>query len=165
MTMVHSPETQVAATEQARRRQVRREIVLPFAGGFVFVLLLVGVAALLFRQGGTGLVANLLLTVLVLCPLALCVFPFTLVMVAAMYGVGKLNTFIYRPLRGLEGLSVKMNQTVARFGKQAVDKTIDLSAAYEKFDRLVISQLDTPDPSRKATPIPVQPVQPVKKEE
>lgn len=139
-----TPEQQIADTQRQRRRQNLREIVLPFAGGVVFVLALTVITALLPREGAANFIANLFATLFLLCPLALCVFPFALLMVAAVYGMGRLNQLVYKPLRGLEGLTVKLNNGSSRLSQRIADTTIDLSTTYEKLDRAVISKLDPP---------------------
>jgi len=139
-----TPEQQIAETQRQRRRQNLREIVLPFTGGVVFVLALTVITALLPREGAANFVANLFATLFLLCPLALCMFPFALLMVSAVYGMGRLNELAYKPLRGLEGLTVNLNNSSSRLAQRIVDTTIDLSATYEKLDRAVISKLDPP---------------------
>lgn len=67
------------------------------------MLALTVITALLPREGAANFIATLFGTLFLLCPLALCVFPFTLLMVAAVYGMGRLNQLAYKRCAGWKG--------------------------------------------------------------
>lgn len=143
--MSDSSQPGIEATRRTRRRQNFREIALPFSLGVLALIGIVLLVAVLPRPGTASFVATVLGTLFFLCPLALCLFPFTILMVAAMYGLGRVNDAVSRPLVAVERLAIRANQTVARYGKRIADRTVDLSTAYEQFDRAVISKLDQTD--------------------
>jgi hypothetical protein len=109
--MTRSPEQRLAETEQTLRREQRLQIWLPFVIGVVIVLMLVVFAVLTPR---VSVVANCLLTVLILCPAVLCFLPIYFVLVFAVSGMNSAYNSAARPLRGLERLSVRvLNRTVS----------------------------------------------------
>lgn len=149
--MSDSSQPGIEATRRTRRRQNFREIALPFSLGVLALVGIVLLVAVLPRPGTSSFVATLLGTLFFLCPLALCLFPFTILMVAAIYGLGRVNDAASRPLIAVERLAIRANQTVERYGKRIADRTMDLSSAYEQFDRAIISKLDQTDQPPSST--------------
>ncbi|MGQ9910037.1 MAG: hypothetical protein ACUVS2_14510 [Candidatus Flexifilum sp.] len=149
--MARIDEQGIEATRRRRRRQNRREIVLPFAIALFILIGLVLLTAVLPREGVPSVTANLLATLFFLCPLALCLLPFALMLVAAIYGLGQLNERAARPLIAVERLSIQARQSAERLGQQIAERTIALSSAYEQFDRAVISKLDAAGAQQPAT--------------
>src|SRR4051794_15220821 len=99
--------TDSSDSQRVHRRAMRREILLPFAGGVILVVVLVIVAA---AEGATPTsgVANTMLTVLILCPLALCLLPVYLLLVLAVVGMNRAHDLIAKPLRQLEALTLTL---------------------------------------------------------
>ena len=77
----------ISGTE-IHRRAVRREIILPFVGGLLLIIVLVVIAAVEGETPTSG-VANTMLTVLILCPMALCLLPIYLLLVVAVVGMNR----------------------------------------------------------------------------
>lgn len=149
--MANIEEQGIEATRRRRRQQNRREIVFPFAIALVILIGLVLLTAALPRTGASSVIANLLATLFFLCPLALCLFPFALMLVAAIYGLGRLNERVAQPLIAVERLSIHTRQQMERLGQRVAERTIALSSAYEQFDRAVISKLDSAGPQQPMT--------------
>src|SRR3982751_4009599 len=93
-------------SKKLHRRAVRLEILLPFAGGLLLIILLVVIAAIAGKTPTSG-VANTMLTVLMLCPMALCLLPVYLLLVVAVFGMNRVYNLIAKPLRQLQELSLK----------------------------------------------------------
>jgi hypothetical protein len=107
--MTLTPEQRLAETEKTLRRDQRLHIWLPFAVGAILLIVLVAFAALLPR---VSVVANCLLTVLILCPALLCLLPIYFLTVFAVFGMNSLYNGAAKPLRSLEKLSARvLNRT------------------------------------------------------
>lgn len=148
--MAEREEQAIEATRRRRRQQNRREIVFPFAIALVALIGLVLLTAVLLRTGATSIIVNLLGTLFFLCPLALCLFPLVIMLVAAIYGLGQLNERAARPLIAVERLSIRTYERVGHLAQQIAERTIALSSVYEQFDRAVVSKLD-PDGAPRPT--------------
>jgi hypothetical protein len=130
-------------SQKIHRRAVRREIVLPFAGGILLIVVLVVIAAL---QGETPIsgVSTTMLTVLILCPLALCLLPIYLLLVFAVVGMNRAHDGIARPLRSLENLSLTLRERTTSASDRLARTTINWSARFAPLDKLVFSLFDRP---------------------
>jgi hypothetical protein len=138
------PEQQsLEETRRNRRRQVRREIVLPVAGGFILLLGVVLIAWRLPTPQHTAFVSNLLLTLLILCPAVICLFPVYLLLVFAIYGMGRANQSIYRPLSRLEALTHRMSARTDAAAEQIAQRTIGLSSRFARLEHIVLKLAET----------------------
>ena len=129
--------------ERIHRRAVRRQIILPFAGGVILVAALVVIVA---SQGETPTsgVSTTMLTLLMLCPLALCLLPIYLLLVMAVAGMNRAHSGITRPLRRAEALSVEMRERTVSISDRLARESINLNARFAPLDRLLFSLFDRP---------------------
>jgi hypothetical protein len=136
------------SSQQAHRRAVRREILLPFAGGLLLIVVLVVLAA---SQGAvpTSGVANTLLTVVILCPLALCMLPVYILLVVAVFGMNRVHDTIGKPLRALENLTITLRERTYGISDRAARTTINLNARFAPLDRMVFSYFDRDRPKNE----------------
>lgn len=139
MTTTDQPNSQ-----HRHRRETRRQILLPFVGGVVLVVVLVIVAALAGRAPLSA-AANLLLMVLVLCPLVLCLLPLYFLLAIAVAGVGRAHGGIAAPLRRVEDLSVSLRDRTKTITERAARVTIGLNARFAPLDKTLFSLFDRPD--------------------
>lgn len=139
-----TPEQQIEATRRIRRAQVRKEIVLPFLGGVLVLIVIVVIAAFLPSRGHTSFVADFLLTLLILCPAVICMFPIYMLMVFAVYGMGRVNKGIYRPLSAAEGLTNRMKARTETVANTVAERTINVSAQFARLEQTVL-KLAEPD--------------------
>jgi len=130
-------------SKKIHRSAVRREILLPFAGGLVLITLLVVIAAVAGKTPTSG-VANTLLTVLILLPMALCLFPVYVVLVVAMVGMNRAYDLIAKPVRQLQDLSLKLRDRTYSLADRAARTSINLNARFALLDKLVFSVFDRP---------------------
>lgn len=133
-----TPEQQIEATRRTRRRQVRKEIILPIFGGFLLLIAIVVIAALLPSRGHTSFVADFLLTLLILCPAVICVFPIYMLIVFAVYGMGRVNRGIYRPLSAAEGLTNRLKTRTEHVADSVAQRTINLSSQVARLESVVL---------------------------
>jgi hypothetical protein len=130
-------------SQKTHRRAVRREILLPFAGGVLLVIVLVVIAA---AEGAipTSGVANTMLTLLMLCPLALCFLPVYLLLMLAIVGMNRAHDGISRPLRQLEALTLTLRDRTYSLSDRAARVSINLNSRFAPLDKLLFSRFDRP---------------------
>ena len=140
MTTTDQPNSQ-----DLHRRETRRQILLPFAGGVVLVVaLLIGV--IVAGRVPASAAANLLLTVLVLCPLAICLLPLYFLLVVAIAGMSRAHSGIAAPLRRVEDLSAGLRDRTKTVTERAARMTITLNARFAPLDKTLFSLFDRPAP-------------------
>ncbi|MDX2160795.1 MAG: hypothetical protein SF162_05670 [bacterium] len=138
------------AQVRAIRAAARRAIWLPFGLGLLAILLL-SLATLTFpdvRQ--IDLVANFLL-VFVLCPAILCLFPVYLLFVLAVYGMGRLNQGVSKPLMRVERLTASADERVTGISARLAKASITFNARLAYIDRAVFSIFDERPENRETT--------------
>ena len=96
--MASSSDSRHPASEDTHRRETIRYILLPMVGLSVLVLAGAVISLLLPGRLQVSLIADWLLTILFLCPLALCLFPVCILMVAAIVGMNKAHSAIANPM-------------------------------------------------------------------
>lgn len=141
--MTHLTTTDRQNSQRLHRRAVRREILLPFAGGVILIVALVVIAALQGETPTSG-VSTTMLTVLMLCPLALCLLPIYLLLVFAVVGMNRAHDGIARPLRSLENLSLRLRERTLSASDRLARVSINWSARFAPLDRLLFSMFDRP---------------------
>ena len=109
------------------RRETRRQILLPLLAGTLLIVVLVGVVLILPRRAQVSIISDFLLTILMLCPAAVCLLPVTIGLLVAAFGAGRLHDSAAPPLRGLQArtaaisdradaLANAVNQRVVAYG-------------------------------------------------
>lgn len=126
-------------------RAVRREILLPFAGGLLLIIALIIVALVAGQMPISG-VANTMLTLLVLCPIVLCLFPIYLILIVALVGMNRAHNGIAKPLRRLEALSLQLRERTYSTSDRLARSSINLNTRFAPLDKLVFSLFDRPTP-------------------
>ncbi len=116
---------------------------LPFGLGIVLVVALVVIAAIEGQTPTSG-VANTMLTVLILCPMALCLLPIYLLLVMAVVGMSHAHDGIAQPLRRLENLTLTLRERTLSASDRLARESINLNARFAPLDRLLFSRFDRP---------------------
>lgn len=129
-----------SSTPSSSRRAVIRPFILTL---LVMFAAMVG-AALLPRSEQTGIIANLLLTVLVLCPLALCLFPIYLLLMFMIIQLQRAHTAAAGGLSRLSHVSTSMNSRVERISTRWARRSIRFNSWFAGLDRLVFGIFDRP---------------------
>ena len=135
-------------SQKLHRRAVRLEILLPFVGGLLLIILLVVIAAVAGKTPTSG-VANTMLTVLILCPMALCLLPIYLLLVMAVFGMNQVYDLLAKPLRQLQELSLKLRDRTYSLSDRAARTSINLNARFAPLDKLIFSVFDRPAPNEE----------------
>jgi hypothetical protein len=135
-------------SKKLHRRAVRLEILLPFVGGLLLIIVLVVIAAVAGKTPTSG-VANTMLTVLILCPMALCLLPIYLVLVVAVFGMNRVYDMLAKPLRQLQELSLKLRDRTYSLSDRAARTSINLNARFAPLDKLIFSVFDRPKPNEE----------------
>lgn len=141
--MASPSDSRPSTAEAVHRRETLRYIVLPMVG--VALLILVGaiISLLLPQRLQVSIIADWLLMILFLCPLALCLFPICIVMVAAVFGLNKAHDALVSPLRRVGSLTETLKERVSKTADVVNQKTVDASAKWAFVDRL-LSVFDPP---------------------
>jgi len=135
--------TQRTHSEKMHRSDVRWKIALPFLGGLALMIGLVVIAAL-EGSAPTSAVASTLLTVLLLCPLAICLFPIYVLLALAAISMGRAHDLTSQPLRRIEALSLSLRERTLAVTERAAHATLNLNARFALLDRLIFSAFDRP---------------------
>lgn len=144
---METPPAEAAQAERQHRRETRRQIWLPLGIGVGVLALVAGVMmSPLFppaNRAGISLVADWTLSVLVLCPIVLCLFPLAAGLLIAAFGMNIVHDAAARPLRR----GVRLSETLSVRAQQSADRvsraTIGLSARLAYGERL-LSVFDRP---------------------
>jgi hypothetical protein len=123
--MTLTPEQRLAEIPKVLRREQRLQIWLPFAIGVVLLIGMVIVAALTPR---VSVVANCVMTVLLLCPAIICLLPIYYLMVFAVYGMHGVYNRATIPLRSLGTLSARILNRTTNISDTVARQTINVSS-------------------------------------
>lgn len=130
------PDRQVVA-EQTHRRETRMAIILPFAIGIVVVLAGGVIAMLLPQRGQVSIIADLMVTILLLCPSVLCLFAVAIGLVAAAAGMNKVHNGAGKALGRAEGLTARVLNRTERLTESVNQRTINLSVKLAFLEKLL----------------------------
>jgi hypothetical protein len=122
--------------KERHRHEVRRLVILPVIGGLILILVLV-LSTIFLTPRGLGTVANFLLSCFCLLPLALCVFPIYMLLMAAVYGMSWLTDFSAQRLDQVRDLTASLEQNAAETTDRLNRQMIDLSASLARLDPLL----------------------------
>lgn len=120
---------------KTHRNETLRYIVLPMVGVLAIILLGTMAVLLLRRPFQVGVVADWLLTVLVLCPMALCLFPVCILLIAAVAGLGKAHGMAAKPLRRVEAMSAELATRAAATTDTINRQSMTFSTRFAFLDR------------------------------
>lgn len=129
------------------RRSVRTGIILPFVGT---LLLLVVLTASALISGRAATIADMFLTILVLCPLAICLLPVYLVMVILIGLMGQANQSASKGLVRVGSLLDNLEGRVPALAEQAAQVTIRWNSAFAFLDKIAFRLFDPVEPKPEA---------------
>ena len=140
-----TPDMRHQAALEQHQRDSRREIWLPAAIGLAILLIAVLAAAFISTQyAELRLVSNFVLTLLILCPAALCVFPLAIGLVIAAVGMNRVHDWSEVKVGGVNRVSYGLNRRIdalmARLGRAGVT----IGAAAAPLETKVFSAFDRP---------------------
>lgn len=124
------------------RSETWLHILLPVSLGGLLIIILVILVLLLPLRAQVALVADLMCSVLVLCPLALCLLPVYLMMMVMAFGMNKVHDKTAAPLHRLETRirimgerTIKAADTWSRRSIALTTKFALLNRVWDVFDR------------------------------
>ena len=123
--MTLTPEQRVDETQKTLRREQRLRIWLPFGIGaavLVLVVLIVG------SMPNVSVVSNFVMTILLLCPVVICMLPLYFLLVIAVLGMNKVYNGAAKPLRSLERLTAQLSSRTTSLSDKLARQSINLNA-------------------------------------
>jgi hypothetical protein len=102
------------------------------------------IAGLLPRGAQTSVIANFLLTLLILCPAALCLFPVYLIMVAVVVNVGRLERGTVKAFARVNTVSTKTLHGTQRAAERWATRSIRFNVFFAPLDKALFSIFDRP---------------------
>lgn len=143
--MEATPEMRQQATRERHRRETRREIWLPAVFGLVVLVVAVLAAAFVSnRYEELSLISNFVLTLLILCPAALCFFPLALVLVVAAVGMNSVHSWSEVKLDSVNRMAYGFNRRVDGLMTRLGRAGVDIGAATAPLEQKVFSAFDRP---------------------
>ncbi len=125
-------------------------MIWPLLGAVVLFLLGIIIVLVLPRRLQVSLISDWLLTVLVLCPMVICMFPLVIGIIALIAGMNQLHQTTAKPLRRLSALSQTMADRTVQTTTVINEKTVDASSRFAFLERL-LSVFDEPSSSVNGT--------------
>lgn len=119
------------------RRDTRRHIILPAFFALLLIVICLVAVLLLPRRSQVSIVSDTMLTVFVLCPLAICFMPITILFIGAIFGMNRAHDALARPLTRLEDYSKTLTERTGVVTDQVNQQTINLSARLGVLDKLL----------------------------
>jgi hypothetical protein len=129
-------EPQTTAARTRHRLETRSQILLPMLGGGLLLVGLLVAALLLPLRSQVSLVADLLLTIFVLCPMVLCLFPVYIVLMVLAFGMNKLHDAGARQLERAEKLSHSVATKTITAADSLSRKSIIINSAFAPLNRI-----------------------------
>ena len=120
----------------AHRRETWLFILLPFLGGTLLVLALFTLALLLPLRSQVSLVADWMVTVFILCPMAICLLPIYVLMMVAAFGMNKVHDKAASPLKRLEILSRTLMEKTITASESLSRASISLGTRFAFLDHI-----------------------------
>lgn len=116
----------------AHRRETRTQLILPFVGALLIVLALTAVPLLLNDPQArlrVSFVADLLMTICILCPAVVCFAVIYFVVVLGIFGMGVLHRMAGTPLERLERITARFATGIDGVTRRVNEKAIAWSAS------------------------------------
>lgn len=114
-----------------------REVWLPFLGVVGLVLLVLVVLLLLRPPARLSLIADFFLTLCVLCPLVLCLFPLCIMLIVSVFLMDKANRSARTPLEALEKFVDSVSQRSQTTLQALNQQVIAASARWAPFAKMI----------------------------
>ncbi len=134
----------LAQTRRQHNRAVLTQIVLPLLAGVVLIAILMAMVVVLPRVAQVSLVADLTLTLFILCPLAICFLPFSLGLTALAIVSGRMHRSTSTPLRRVEAFSLSMRGQAAVLGDKLSRWSIRFNAGLKPLTDWLDRAFDPP---------------------
>jgi hypothetical protein len=145
-----------AALDDSKRRHQRdvlRYIVLPLVGGGLLIAVIMLMVVLLPRVLQVRIVSDFTVTALLLCPMALCLLPFSVGLMTLAILSGRVHPVAAKPLRRGEALTLRMRDRVKAIAERGARASISFNARLAPMTNWMNNAFKT---ERAALPAPKQ---------
>lgn len=135
--MASSPTDQVSNSASTHRRETLVYIILPFAVAVLLVVAGVVIAMILPQRAQVSVIADLLLSVLLLCPAVVCLFPLVLLLITGAVAMNQVHDKAALPLRRVEQLTENLARRTHRVTEVINRKAVELGVKSASIERLL----------------------------
>ena len=123
--------------DNARRKQFRRLALLPFVLVLAFGLLYLGVTLSLRAPVQVTVLSNSVLTLLVLCPASLCLFPLVILCVTLVALMNRQQRATVSPLRRLEAWTAALEGRADKWLGRIDERVLEAAVAFAPIRQLL----------------------------
>ncbi len=134
------------------RRETRRFIWRWLIVGLLVIVAAVAVS-LALRRSQLSMVSDIMLIVMVLCPMTLCLVPLVFVMWVAVGAMNKAHTFSGRQLVRLEKVTRDLSERTSSAGEALSQQSIALNVRFARFEK-ILSAFDPVDAANNSATTP-----------
>ncbi len=128
---------------RAERRRIWLSVLLPFMVVLVIALTIVGTVLSLRSPVQVSLMSDSMLSVLVLCPLVICMFPFVILSLVLVTLLNRWHPKSRSPLRRLEAWTALMEQNVEEWLGNVDERVLNWAVRLAPF-RQLLTTFDPP---------------------
>ncbi|MCY4021592.1 MAG: hypothetical protein OXG39_19490 [Chloroflexi bacterium] len=128
-----------AELDRLRRRRCRKSVILPFGFVLLLVLAYIGIAVALPAPTQVAVLSNAALSLLVLCPAALCLFPLVLATIVFVVLMHRWQSGTVSPLRRLERWAAALESNADRWLGRIDQRILNWAVAFAPVRQLLKS--------------------------
>lgn len=128
-----------AELDRLRRRRYRKSVILPFGFALLLVLAYIGIAVALPAPTQVAVLSNAAFSLLVLCPAALCLFPFAIAMLVLVALTHRWQRGTMSPLRRLERWAAALESNADRWLGGIDQRILNWAVAFAPIRQLLRS--------------------------
>ena len=129
--------------DQLQRNRARRAVFLPFGLMLMFLAVIVGAALSLPTAAQVAVLSDAMLTLLVLCPMVICMFPLVILMLTLAVAAGRLQRISKSPLRRLESWTAAVENHADKWLGRIDERALRWAVSFAPFRRL-LGMFDAP---------------------
>lgn len=130
-------------SDRDRQRETLRYLLLPMVVALLVVLLGAAAVMLLPQRSQVSIIADWMMSVLVLCPVVICLFPVCVGLIVAIAAMNRLHDSAAKPLRRAEDWSRTLVDRTTKTTDIVNQRTVSVSSRFAFIDRL-FSAFDAP---------------------
>ena len=133
----HNDDRLHSQLDRARRNRFRRLAILPFALVLAIGAAYLGIALSMRSPVQVAVLSNSTLTLLLLCPAALCLFPLVIISVALVALVNRWQRASVSPLRRLEAWTATLEDNADKWLGQIDERVLEAAVAFAPIRQLL----------------------------
>lgn len=129
--------------DRLQRSRAWRSVFLPFSLMLTLLIVMIGISLSLRTAAQVAVLSDSMLTLLVLCPMVICMFPLVILMLMLVTLAGRLQRISKSPLRRLESWTAGMENHVDRWLGRIDERTLQWAVNFAPFRR-ILGMFDAP---------------------